>query len=92
MDLWQKDKPIPPDCQSFPLTVPEFPYDDNGLSNFLIAQGVANPVLGNRLYLFLMVEVALEDHFMTKMYGHVVYKYMNKILEVCFHLYSILCA
>ncbi|KAF8907363.1 atypical/PIKK/PI3K protein kinase [Gymnopilus junonius] len=56
-------------------------YDDSGLSDFLIARGVANPVLGNRLYWYLMVEVALEDRVMAKMYGRVVYKFMNKILE-----------
>jgi hypothetical protein len=27
---------------------------------------------------------------MAKMYGRVVYKYMNKILEVCFYLHFIL--
>ena len=37
-----------------------------------------------------MVEVALEDRVMAKMYGRVVYKYMNKILEVCFYLHFIL--
>jgi phosphatidylinositol 3-kinase len=42
-----------------------------------------NPVLGNRLYWYLMVEVALEDRVMAKMYGRVVFKFMNKILEVC---------
>jgi len=41
-----------------------------------------NKVLGNRLYWYLMVEVALEDRVMAKMYGRVVFKYMNKILEV----------
>ncbi|KAG6884336.1 hypothetical protein C0992_006496 [Termitomyces sp. T32_za158] len=56
-------------------------YDDSGLSDFLIARGVANPVLGNRLYWYLMVEVALEDRVMAKMYGRVVFKFMNKILE-----------
>ncbi|KAF4613918.1 hypothetical protein D9613_007858 [Agrocybe pediades] len=56
-------------------------YDDSGLSDFLIARGVANTVLGNRLYWYLMVEVALEDRIMAKMYGRVVFKFMNKILE-----------
>ncbi|KAG6873034.1 hypothetical protein C0995_003790 [Termitomyces sp. Mi166 len=56
-------------------------YDDSGLSDFLIARGVANQVLGNRLYWYLMVEVALEDRVMAKMYGRVVFKFMNKILE-----------
>jgi len=42
-----------------------------------------DPVLGNRLYWYLMVEVALEDRVMAKMYGRVVFKFMNKILEVC---------
>lgn len=57
-------------------------YDDSGLTDFLIARGVANLVLGNRLYWYLMVEVALEDRVMAKMYGRVVFKFMNKILEV----------
>ena len=42
-----------------------------------------NPVLGNRLYWYLMVEVALEDRVMAKMYGRVVFRFMNKIMEVC---------
>ncbi|KAG5723857.1 Phosphatidylinositol 3-kinase catalytic subunit type 3 [Termitomyces sp. T112] len=56
-------------------------YDDSGLSDFLITRGVANSILGNRLYWYLMVEVALEDRVMAKMYGRVVFKFMNKILE-----------
>lgn len=58
-------------------------YEDSGLSDFLIARGAVNPILGNRLYWYLMVEVALEDRIMAKMYGRVVFKYMNKILEAC---------
>jgi phosphatidylinositol 3-kinase len=58
-------------------------YEDSGLADFLIARGVQNPVLGNRLYWYLMVEVALEDKIMAKMYGRVVFKFMNKTLEVC---------
>jgi phosphatidylinositol 3-kinase len=58
-------------------------YDDSGLADFLIARGVKNAILGNRLYWYLMVEVALEDRVMAKMYGRVVFKFMNKILEVC---------
>lgn len=57
-------------------------YDDSGLTDFLIARGVKNSILGNRLYWYLMVEVALEDRVMAKMYGRVVFKFMNKILEV----------
>ncbi|EAU85589.2 atypical/PIKK/PI3K protein kinase [Coprinopsis cinerea okayama7 len=56
-------------------------YDDSGLTDFLIARGVRNPIMGNRLYWYLMVEVALEDRVMAKMYGRVVFKFMNKILE-----------
>ncbi|KAJ2914075.1 hypothetical protein MD484_g6343, partial [Candolleomyces efflorescens] len=56
-------------------------YDDSGLTDFLIARGVKNAILGNRLYWYLMVEVALEDRVMAKMYGRVVFKFMNKILE-----------
>jgi phosphatidylinositol 3-kinase len=57
-------------------------YEDSGLTDFLIARGVQNPILGYRLYWYLMVEVALEDKIMAKMYGRVVFKFMNKILEV----------
>ena len=57
-------------------------YDDSGLSDFLIARGVKNVIMGNQLYWYLMVEVALEDKVMAKMYGRVVFKFMNKILEV----------
>ncbi|KAF8072169.1 atypical/PIKK/PI3K protein kinase [Lyophyllum atratum] len=56
-------------------------YEDSGLTDFLIARGVTNQVLGNRLYWYLMVEVALEDRVMAKMYGRVVFRFMNKILE-----------
>nr|GAT46026.1 atypical/PIKK/PI3K protein kinase [Mycena chlorophos] len=56
-------------------------YEDSGLSDFLISRGVANPVLGNRLYWYLIVEVALDDRVMAKMYGRVVYRFMGKILE-----------
>ncbi|CAL1715935.1 unnamed protein product [Somion occarium] len=56
-------------------------YDDSGLADFLISRAVRNLILGNRFYWYLMVEVALEDRVMAKMYGRVVFKYMNKILE-----------
>ncbi|KAJ8590465.1 atypical/PIKK/PI3K protein kinase [Rhizopogon salebrosus TDB-379] len=58
-------------------------YDDSGLTDFLIARGVQNPTLGNRLYWYLIVEVELEleDRVVAKMYGRVVFKFLNKILE-----------
>lgn len=56
--------------------------DDSGLTDFLISRGVKHHVLGNRLYWYLMVEVALEDKVMAKMYGRVVYKFMAKVMEV----------
>jgi len=56
--------------------------EDSGLTDFLIARGVKHHVLGNRLYWYLMVEVALEDKVMAKMYGRVVYKFMAKVMEV----------
>ncbi|TCD66701.1 Phosphatidylinositol (PI) 3-kinase [Steccherinum ochraceum] len=56
-------------------------YDDSGLADFLIARAVRNLILGNRFYWYLMVEVALEDRVMAKMYGCVVYKFMGKIPE-----------
>ncbi|KAF9243548.1 phosphoinositide 3-kinase family, accessory domain-containing protein [Melanogaster broomeanus] len=56
-------------------------FNDSGLTDFLITRGVQNHVLGNRLYWYLMVEVALEDRVVAKMYGRVVFNFLNKILE-----------
>ncbi|KAF9000637.1 atypical/PIKK/PI3K protein kinase [Cyathus striatus] len=69
------------DQRSSRSTTNAISYDDSGLTDFLVARGVRNQVLGNRLYWYLMVEVALEDKVMAKMYGRVVYKFMNKVLE-----------
>ena len=57
-------------------------YDDSGLADFLIGRGVYNPLLGNRFHWYLMVEVAIEDRVIKKMYGRVVYNFMQKIVEV----------
>ncbi|KDR78928.1 hypothetical protein GALMADRAFT_1365700 [Galerina marginata CBS 339.88] len=76
-----KFESVASDQRSSRSTTTAISYDDSGLSDFLIARGVTNVVLGNRLYWYLMVEVALEDRIMAKMYGRVVYKFMNKILE-----------
>lgn len=76
------------DQRSSRSTTNAISYDDSGLSDFLIARGVTNHVLGNRLYWYLMVEVALEDRMMAKMYGRVVFKFLSKILEVRISLFS----
>lgn len=70
------------DQRSSRSTTSAISYDDSGLSDFLISRGVKNHVLGNRLYWYLMVEVALEDRMVAKMYGRVVFKFLSKILEV----------
>jgi phosphatidylinositol 3-kinase len=56
-------------------------YADSGLADFLIARAVANPVLGNRLHWYLMVEVGLEDRVMAKMYGRVDFNFQRKVEE-----------
>lgn len=56
-------------------------YEDSGLTDFLVARGAQNFILGNRLYWYLMVEVALEDKVL-KIYGRVGFKFLNKIVEV----------
>ncbi|KAI9001550.1 atypical/PIKK/PI3K protein kinase [Trametes punicea] len=68
------------DQRSLRSTTSAVSYDDSGLADFLIARAVRNPVLGNRFHWYLMVEVAMEDKVMAKMYGRVVFKFM-KILE-----------
>ncbi|KAL4074993.1 kinase-like domain-containing protein [Scleroderma yunnanense] len=57
-------------------------YEDSGLTDFLVARGAQNFVLGNRLYWYLMVEVALEDKVVAKIYGRVGYKFLNKVIEL----------
>lgn len=57
-------------------------HEDSGLADFLIERSVRNPVLGNRFHWYLMVEVALEDKQVAKVYGKVWYKYMEKIKKV----------
>ncbi|KAH7912328.1 kinase-like domain-containing protein [Hygrophoropsis aurantiaca] len=69
------------DQRSTRSTTSAISYDDSGLTDFLIARGVQNHILGNRLYWYLMVEVALEDRIVAKMYGRVVFKFLSKILE-----------
>lgn len=56
-------------------------YEDSGLTDFLISRGAQNFILGNRLYWYLMVEVALEDKVL-RIYGRVGYNFLNKIVEV----------
>ncbi|KAI9066092.1 atypical/PIKK/PI3K protein kinase [Trametes sanguinea] len=68
------------DQRSLRSTTSAVSYDDSGLADFLISRAVRNPILGNRFYWYLMVEVAMEDKLMAKMYGRVVFKFM-KILE-----------
>ncbi|OCH90330.1 atypical/PIKK/PI3K protein kinase [Obba rivulosa] len=56
-------------------------HDDSGLADFLIDRAVRNPILGNRFHWYLMVEVALDDRLVRKMYAKVAFKFMSKILE-----------
>lgn len=60
-------------------------HDDSGLADFLIDRAVRNPVLGNRFHWYLMVEVALEDKQVAKVYGKVWYKFMEKVKKVSEH-------
>lgn len=70
------------DQRSSRSTASAISYDDSGLADFLIARAVQNPVLGNRLHWYLAVEVALEDRVMAKMYGKVIFKFQQRILDV----------
>jgi phosphatidylinositol 3-kinase len=54
---------------------------DSGLADFLVERGVANPVLGNRLNWYLMVE--MEDKMVKKMYAKVAYEFQRQLTEVC---------
>ncbi|KAH8117761.1 phosphatidylinositol 3-kinase [Phellopilus nigrolimitatus] len=67
------------DQRSMRLSSNAISHEDSGLADFLIDRSVRNPVLGNRFHWYLMVEVALEDKMVAKVYGKVWYKFMEKI-------------
>ncbi|THH11009.1 hypothetical protein EW145_g927 [Phellinidium pouzarii] len=67
------------DQRSMRLSTNAISHDDSGLADFLIDRSVRNAVLGNRFHWYLMVEVALEDKLVAKVYGKVWYKFMEKI-------------
>ncbi|EIM86502.1 atypical/PIKK/PI3K protein kinase [Stereum hirsutum FP-91666 SS1] len=69
------------DQRSSRSTASAISYDDSGLADFLISRAVQNSVLGNRLHWYLAVEVALEDRVMAKMYGKVIFKFQQRILD-----------
>ena len=50
------------------------------LEEFLIQRSVANPILGNNLYWYLMCE--MEDEVAGKMFKKVAFNYMTRIAEV----------
>lgn len=54
---------------------------EGALVSFLIERGVSNPVLGNSLYWYLMVET--EDKTYGKTYGKVIYQFLKVLIEVC---------
>lgn len=68
--------------RSMRLSTNAISHEDSGLADFLIDRSVRNPVLGNRFHWYLMVEVALEDKQVAKVYGKVWYKYMEKLKKV----------
>jgi phosphatidylinositol 3-kinase len=53
---------------------------DSSLVQFLIERGVRNPILGNSLYWYLMVET--EDKTYGKTFGKVVYRFLKVLIEV----------
>ena len=74
------------DQRSLRMSTNVISHDDSGLADFLIDRSVQNPVLGNRFHWYLMVEVALEDKQVAKVYGKVWYKFMEKIKKVMLKL------
>ncbi len=53
---------------------------DSSLVLFLIDRGVSNPILGNLLYWYLMVEC--EEKTFGKMYGRVVFDFLKILIQV----------
>ncbi|KAI0027323.1 atypical/PIKK/PI3K protein kinase [Vararia minispora EC-137] len=56
-------------------------YDDSGLADFLVARAIQNFVLGNSLYWYLVVELALQkdDRVMSKMYYRIMFKFQEQL-------------
>lgn len=81
-----KFESVASDQRSSRSTSSAISYDDSGLADFLIVRAVRNTILGNRFHWYLMVEIAMEDQIIAKMYGRVVFKFMSKLLEVHVHL------
>lgn len=52
---------------------------ESSLVKFLIERGILNPVLGNSLYWYLMVET--EDKTYGKTFGKVVYQFLKTMIE-----------
>ncbi|KAJ3348201.1 Phosphatidylinositol (PI) 3-kinase [Kappamyces sp. JEL0680] len=52
---------------------------DSSLVHFLIERGISNPILGNLLYWYLMVET--EDKVYGKTFGKVVYRFLKVLVE-----------
>ncbi|PCH42649.1 phosphatidylinositol 3-kinase [Wolfiporia cocos MD-104 SS10] len=67
------------DQRSSRSTLSAISNDDSGLADFLISRAVRNPILGNRFHWYLMVEVAMEDKVVAKMYGKVAYNFMQML-------------
>ena len=78
-----KFESIAADQRSLRSTTSAVSYDDSGLADFLISRAVRNPILGNRFHWYLMVELALEDKTVAKVYGKVWWKFMERIKKVC---------
>ncbi|KAF9814425.1 hypothetical protein IEO21_05089 [Rhodonia placenta] len=76
-----KFESVASDQRSSRSTSSAISYDDSGLADFLIVRAVRNTILGNRFHWYLMVEIAMEDQIIAKMYGRVVFKFMSKLLE-----------
>ncbi|KDQ06726.1 hypothetical protein BOTBODRAFT_167791 [Botryobasidium botryosum FD-172 SS1] len=57
-------------------------YDDSGLADFLIDRGARNPVLGNRFYWYLMVEMEDKDKTLGELYKRLTWSFMNKIIQM----------
>jgi phosphatidylinositol 3-kinase len=56
-------------------------YDDSGLADFLVSRAVQNFVLGNSLYWYLVIELALQkdDRVMSKMYYKIMFKFQEQL-------------
>lgn len=82
-----KFEPTASETRSARSSADALSYENNGLADFLVSRAVQNFILGNSLYWYLVVELALQkdDRAINKMYYKVMFKFQEQLELVRLH-------